>query len=193
MPQGDYSWTSTDRSDVRHMRGTSRHSRNPGSGGRYPGDACRGNDRSRYRSRLSLSRGGRRSRGTLIRRRGSSASGAACCRVRSSAHPKLRWLMRNFRRDLHAGSTTCRDGAAFTSRKWASGPTARSPLSPSHNVASLYQRTTIFVGLQQRFAFVLIWLRLGNCSNDDLIGRLSLRWSNIVNVLDEGASLIELR
>lgn len=39
----------------------------------------------------------------------------------------------------------------------------------------------------------VIWLRVGNCSNDELLARMARDWSQILAELAAGATLVEVR
>ena len=39
----------------------------------------------------------------------------------------------------------------------------------------------------------VVWLRFGNCSNDDLIARVEKAWPSLIAELEAGARLVELR
>ena len=49
-----------------------------------------------------------------------------------------------------------------------------------------------FVALGNRHAVPGVWLRYGNCSNDDLIARLGRQFDVVAGMLADGERLIEL-
>ena len=49
-----------------------------------------------------------------------------------------------------------------------------------------------FVVLGARYAVPIIWLRYGNCSNDDLLIRIGQQFDIVTAMLTEGERLIEL-